>query len=73
MIEHGHRLPDILGYTLAQLRGFMASTTRSDAVRDARLLSLLAIGTRGDARQLDKTLDRLNDQARDHAHLDPHR
>mgnify|MGYP005848997951 CR=1 FL=1 len=66
-------MPDILGYTLAQLRGFMAATNRSDAARDARLLSLLAIGTRGDARQLDKTLDRLNDQARDHAHLDPHR
>jgi hypothetical protein len=62
-------LPDILGYTLAQLRGFMAATNRSDAARDARLLSLLAIGTRGDARQLDKTLDRLTD----HAHLDPRR
>jgi hypothetical protein len=62
-------LPDILGYTLAQLRGFMAATIRTDAARDARLLSLLAIGTRGDARQLDKTLDRLTD----HAHLDPHR
>lgn len=62
-------MPDILGYTLAQLRGFMAATTRSDAARDARLLSLLAIGTRGDARQLDKTLDRLTD----YAHLDPHR
>jgi len=62
-------LPDILGYTLAQLRGFMAATIRTDAAGDARLLSLLAIGTRGDARQLDKTLDRLTD----HAHLDPHR
>ena len=62
-------MPDILEYTLAQLRGFIAATTRSDAARDARLLSLLAIGTRGDARQLDKTLDRLTD----HAHLDPHR
>jgi hypothetical protein len=62
-------LPDILCYTLAQLRGFMAATVRTDAARDARLLSLLAIGTRGDARQLDKTLDRLTD----HAHLDPHR
>jgi hypothetical protein len=51
------------------LRGFMAATTRSDATRDARLLSLIAIGSRGDTRQLDKTLDRLTD----HAHLDPHR
>src|SRR5579885_689748 len=69
LINHGHRLPDVLDYTLAQLRGFMAATTRSDATRDARLLSLIAIGSRGDTRQLDKTLDRLTD----HAHLDPHR
>jgi len=62
-------LPDILDYTLAQVRGFMAATTRADAARDARWLSLLAIGTRGDARQLDATLDRL----KDHANLDPHR
>lgn len=58
-----------MNYTLAQVRGFMAATARVDAARDARWLSLLAIGTRGDARQLDATLDRL----KDHAHLDPHR
>ena len=62
-------MPDILDYTVAQVRGFMAATTRSDAARDARWLSLLAIGTRGDSRQLDATLDRL----KDHANLDPHR
>jgi len=62
-------LPDILDYTLAQVRGFVAATARSDAARDARLLSLVAIGTRGDARHLDQTLDRLTD----HAHLRPHR
>jgi len=62
-------LPDILDYTLAQVRGFVAATARSDAARDARLLSLVAIGTRGDARHLDQTLDRLQD----HAHLRPHR
>ena len=39
------------------------------AARDARLLSLIALGTRGDARHLDKTLDRLSS----HAHLDPPR
>jgi hypothetical protein len=46
-----------------------AATAREDAARDARLLSLIAIGARGDARHLDQTLDRLQD----HAHLDPHR
>ncbi|PAT41980.1 hypothetical protein EII18_00315 [Comamonadaceae bacterium OH3737_COT-264] len=69
MIAHGHRLPDILDYTLAQLRGFVAVTTRQDAARDARLLSLIAIGVRSQAGHLDQTLDRLNA----HAHLCSHR
>ena len=63
MIAHGHRLPDILDYTLSQLRGFMQATIRMDAANDARLLSLIAIGTRGDARNLDQTLDRLADRS----------
>ena len=69
MIGHGHRLTDIHDYTLAQLRGFLAAVSREDAARDARLLSLIALGARGDARHLDQTLDRLTT----HAHLDPHR
>ena len=69
MIDHGHRLPDILCYTLAQVRGFTAATAREDAARDVRLLSLIAIGARSDARHLDQTLDRLQD----HAHLGSHR
>ena len=47
----------------------MAATARIDAARDARLLSLIAIGARGDSRHLDQTLDRLQN----HAHLDSHR
>ena len=68
MIDHGHRLPDILCYTLAQVRGFTAAISRVDAAREARLLSLIAIGTRGDSRHLDQTLDRLQNQA----HLGSH-
>jgi hypothetical protein len=56
-------MPDILDYTLAQVRGFVVACERSDAARDARVLSLIAIGARGDARQLDQTLDRLLDRA----------
>ncbi|WP_071093274.1 hypothetical protein [Ralstonia pseudosolanacearum] len=67
MIEHGHRLPDILGYTLAQVRGFLGAAVRADAARDARLLSLIAIGSRGDARNLERTLDQLTDKANSHA------
>ena len=66
-------MPDILDYTLAQVRGFAAAMARTDAARDARLLSLVAIGTRSDARHLDQTLDRLTDQAISHAHLGSHR
>ncbi len=58
-------MPDILGYTLAQVRGFVTATTRSDAARDARLLSLIAIGSRGDARHLDQTFDRLSHPGND--------
>lgn len=63
MIEHGHRLPDLLDYTLAQVRAFLGAIKRSDAARDARLLAVIAIGTRGDGGQLDQTLDRLTDTA----------
>ena len=56
-----------------QVGTFLEATVRVDAERDARLLSLIAIGTRGDGRQLDKTLDRLTEQVQDHAHLRPHR
>ena len=56
-------MPDILDYTLAQVRAFVAAAERSDAARDARLLSLIAIGARGDARQVDQTFDRLIDRA----------
>ena len=60
----GHRLPDILGYTLAQVRGFLAAIERSEAANDTRLLSLITLGTRGDGRELDRTLDRLADKAK---------
>ncbi|AXW64783.1 hypothetical protein CJO94_19080 (plasmid) [Ralstonia solanacearum] len=69
MIDHGHRLPDILDYTLAQVRGFLDATARAEAARDARLLSMIAIGTRGDAHNLDSTLDQLSDKATSHAHF----
>ena len=68
MIAHGHRLPDILDYTLAQVRGFAAATVRADAARDANLLSLITIGARGESRHLDQTLDRLQDRAHRYPH-----
>ena len=41
----------------------MEATNRQDAANDARLLSLIAIGTRGDAKNLDHTLDRLTERS----------
>ncbi len=57
----------MLGYTLAQVRGFLDASARVEAARDARLLSLIAIGTRGEARNLERTLDQLTDKANSHA------
>jgi hypothetical protein len=48
-----------LDYTLAQLKGFAAASVRLDSARDAQLLSLIAIGSRGDSKNLDQTLERL--------------
>ncbi|MCL1620269.1 hypothetical protein LIX32_12730 [Ralstonia pseudosolanacearum] len=45
----------------------MGAAVRADAARDARLLSLIAIGSRGDARNLERTLDQLTDKANSHA------
>ena len=41
----------------------MEATNRQDVAKDARLLSLIAIGTRGDAKNLDQTLDRLTERS----------
>jgi hypothetical protein len=45
------------------VRGFLDATARLEAAQDARLLSLIAVGSRGDTRHLDRTLDRLSEQA----------
>ncbi len=52
-------MPDILDYTLAQLKGFAEAVVRMDSARDAQLLSLIAIGSRGDSKNLDQTIERL--------------
>jgi hypothetical protein len=64
LIGHGHRLPDILDYTLAQLQGFSAAAARREALRDAQWLSLIAIGSRADGQHLNTTLEQLNAHAR---------
>ena len=56
-------MPDVLDYTLGQVRGFLDATARLEAARDARLLSLIAIGSRGDSRHMDRILERLSERA----------
>jgi len=41
------------------LKGFAEAVVRMDSARDAQLLSLIAIGSRGDSKNLDQTLERL--------------
>jgi hypothetical protein len=41
------------------LKGFAAAISRLDSAHDAQLLSLIAIGSRGDSKNLDQTLERL--------------
>jgi hypothetical protein len=48
---------------LAQTRGFLDAINWQESASDARLLSLIAVGTRGDAKNLDQTLDRLTEHA----------
>jgi len=55
-------LPDILEYTLPQVRGLLAAVERREADIEARLLSLIAIGTRSEPKHLERTFDRLTSE-----------
>jgi hypothetical protein len=57
-------MPDILDYTLPQLRGFLAAIELREAQADARLPSLIVIGTRSEPKHLERTLDRLTSETR---------
>jgi len=48
-----------LGYTLPQVRGFLAAVERREAKGDARLLSLIAVATRSEPKHLERMFDRL--------------
>lgn len=55
-------MPDILDYTLPQVRGFLAAIDRHEAAGDVRLLSLIALGSRSEPKHLERTLDRLTSE-----------
>ena len=52
-------MDDVLGYTLSQVRAFSQAIRRCEAAEQAQWLSLIALATRGEPRQLDRTLERL--------------
>lgn len=61
MIHAGHRLPDVLNYTLAQLNAFLDAETQRDREHAGLILGLTAVACQGDKRaieRLQRELDR---------------
>ena len=54
MIHAGHRLPDVLGYTLAQLTAFLDAETQRDREHASLLLGLTAVACQGDKRSIER-------------------
>jgi hypothetical protein len=61
LIHAGHRLPDVLNYTLAQLNAFLDAETQRDREHASLILGLTAVACQGDKRaieRLQRELDR---------------
>ena len=54
MIHAGHRLPDVLDYTLAQLTAFLDAETQRDREHASMLLGLTAVACQGDKRSIER-------------------
>ena len=54
MIHAGHRLPDVLDYTLAQLTAFLDAETQRDREHASLLLGLTAVACQGDKRSIER-------------------
>lgn len=54
MIHAGHRLPDVLDYTLAQLNAFLDAETQRDREHASLLLGLTAVACQGDKRSIER-------------------
>ncbi|OED39005.1 hypothetical protein AB833_17345 [Chromatiales bacterium (ex Bugula neritina AB1)] len=50
----GHRLPDILNYTLAQLNAYLEAECQLAFEQASLQLTLLAVGTQGDRRSIER-------------------
>jgi hypothetical protein len=49
--------------TLSQMRGFVRAIDRAEATRELRLLNLVLLGTRGEAKSIERLEDALRKQA----------
>jgi hypothetical protein len=47
LIGAGHAYTDILGYTLAQAKAFLAAVDRQESRRLANLLTVVSVGVQG--------------------------
>ena len=54
MIHAGHRLPDVLDYTLAQLTAFLDAETQRDLEHASLHLGLTAVACQGDKRSIER-------------------
>ena len=54
MIHAGHRLPDVLDYTLAQMNAFLDAETQRDREHASLLLGLTAVACQGDKRSIER-------------------
>lgn len=54
MIHAGHRLADVLDYTLAQLTAFLDAETQRDREHASLLLGLTAVACQGDKRSIER-------------------
>ncbi|MBU2772245.1 hypothetical protein, partial [Acidithiobacillus caldus] len=54
LIRSGHRLPDVLNYTLAQMEAFLAAEARDERERLNAMLVVTAVGSQGDRRAIER-------------------
>jgi hypothetical protein len=54
LIHAGHRLPDVLEYTLTQLTAFLDAETQRDREHASLLLGLTAVACQGDKRSIER-------------------
>lgn len=54
LIRSGHRYGDVMNYTLAQVEAFIVAAEREDRERLSVLLAVIATGTQGDGRAIEK-------------------